>query len=281
MKEKLRHFLLLNLGLFVVALGVVYFKSPNNFAFGGVSGIGIIIAHYAPGLNLGITMFAINMLFELLALLFLGKEFALKTLYSSVALSAFVWVCSAVYPMSAPFTDDTLLELIFAIILPATGSAIVFNLNSSTGGTDILAKIVSKFTSIEIGKALFVSDVLIVVTGALIFGIRTGLYCVLGLILKGSLVDVVIDGLKVRKEITIISDREEEIVAFIMNQLHRGATVHLAYGAYSHKEERVITTVLNRRQAMLLRNYIKTIDAHAFITITNSCEIIGKGFSSL
>ncbi|MFA0816657.1 MAG: YitT family protein [Anaerofustis sp.] len=278
-RTKLKRFLLLNIGLFVVACGVVFFKAPNHFAIGGVSGLSIIAQYYFPNVNLGIFMLAINMMFEVLGWLFLGREFAENTLYSSIALSAYVWCISKVFPMNAPFTQDTMLELAFAIILPAVGSAIVFNLNSSTGGTDVLAKILNKYSGVDIGKSLFLSDVLIVIFAGFIFGIRTGLYCGLGLILKGTLVDVVIDGLKIRKIVTIISEKEEEILKCIMKEINRGATIYPAYGAFSGKEEKVIETVVNRRQAMILSNRVREIDPCAFITIENSSEIIGKGFT--
>lgn len=281
MQKKIRDFLLLNAGLFIVSAGIAFFKSPNNFATGGVSGIGIIASHFFPQINLGVYILIINLIFELLGWIFMGKVFALKTLYSTFAISFYVWLLTTIYPMPAPFTQDTMLELIFAIILPAIGSAIVFNLNSSTGGTDILAKILSKYSSIDIGKSLFLSDVAIVVTAGFVFGIRTGLYCVLGLIMKGTLVDLVIDGLRIRKVVTIISCKHKEILSYIMTTVHRGATVYKAYGAYTNKEEDAITTVLSRRQAVILRNYIRSVDPDAFITITNSSEIIGKGFVSI
>ena len=279
MKKENQRFLLLNFGLILVACGVVFFKAPNHFAIGGVSGLSIIASYYFPKVNLGIFMFVINALFEVLALIFLGRKFAENTLYSSIVLSIFVWVLSALFPMDVPFTQDTMLELAFAIMLPAVGSAIVFNLNSSTGGTDILAKILNRYTCVDIGKSLFLSDVIIVVFAGFIFGIRTGLYCGLGLVLKGTLVDVVIDGLKIRKVVTIISDKEEDILAYIMKHINRGATIYPAYGAFSGKPEKVIMTVVSRRQAMVLSNYIREVDPCAFITIENSSEIIGKGFS--
>ncbi len=281
MQKKIREFLLLNVGLMIVSAGIAYFKSPNNFATGGVSGISIIVLHFMPQVNLGIYIFIINMIFELLALAFLGKAFALKTLYSSFAVSFYVWLLTVIHPMSAPFTQDTMLELIFAIILPAIGSAIVFNLNSSTGGTDILAKILSKYSSINIGISLFLSDLAIVVAAGFVFGIRTGLYCALGLLMKGTLVDLVIDGLRIKKVVTIISCKHKDILQYIMVTIHRGATLYKAWGAYTNNEEDVIMTVLSRRQAVALRNYIRSVDPEAFITITNSSEIIGKGFVSI
>ncbi len=164
---------------------------------------------------------------------------------------------------------------------PAVGSAILFNIGASTGGTDIVAMILSKRMKMEIGKALFLSDFLITLFAGKIFGIRTGLYCILGLILKAFLVDVVIENINVRKSITIISNEPEQIKDFIIHKLKRGATIYSAKGAYSDNDEQIISVITTRKQAVDLRNFIKKVDPKAFISITNSSEIIGKGFRAI
>jgi len=151
-------FLLLNFGLVLLAAGIHFFKSPNNFAMGGTSGISIIAATLLPHMDVGTFMFIINGVLIVLGLVFLGRAVIGATLYSSVALSFYVWVLERAVPMARPFTDDTFLELCYAVILPAAGSAIIFNIGASSGGTDIIAMILSKYTSLEIGKALLVSD---------------------------------------------------------------------------------------------------------------------------
>lgn len=276
-----KDFLLLNLGLFIVALGVHFFKVPNDFAIGGVSGVSIIAATLAPGLNVGHFMLIINVVLIIIGFIFLGKNFAAGTIYSSLALSLFIWVLEAVIPIAKPLTDDKFLELCFAVILPAVGSGIVFNIGASTGGTDIVAMILSKHTDLEIGKALFVSDFVITVIAGSIYGVKTGLYCVLGLLVKAFLLDIVIESINVRKYVTIISKESKAIEEFIMNVLHRGATISKACGAYTGEEKEMIITILGRRQAAMLRDYIRSIDKNAFITIVNSSETIGKGFRTI
>ena len=151
-------FLLLNFGLVLLASGIHFFKSPNTFAMGGTSGISIIAATLLPHMDVGTFMFIINGVLIVLGLVFLGRAVIGATLYSSVALSFYVWVLERAVPMARPFTDDTFLELCYAVILPAAGSATIFNIGASSGGTDIIAMILSKYTSLEIGKALLVSD---------------------------------------------------------------------------------------------------------------------------
>lgn len=166
---------------------------------GGTSGISIIAATLLPHMDVGTFMFIINGVLIVLGLVFLGRAVIGATLYSSVALSFYVWVLERAVPMARPFTDDTFLELCYAVILPAAGSAIIFNIGASSGGTDIIAMILSKYTSLEIGKALLVSDFCIALFAGGLYGVRTGLYCVLGLLAKAFVVDGVIEGINVRK----------------------------------------------------------------------------------
>lgn len=271
----------LNAGLFATAVGVHFFKTPNHFAIGGTTGISIVLASLFPKGNVGGFLFLINTVLVGLGLIFLGPRRMGSTIYSSYALSFFVSLCEAVYPMDAPFTDDALLELCFAVLLPAVGSALVFNLGASTGGTDILAMILSQHTSLEIGRALLVSDIAIVAAGGFCFGIRTFLYCMLGLFARTFMVDGMIESINLRKQVTIVTAKPEEVKRFILEQLGRSATVHNAYGAFTHREVEVLTTVLTRRQTVLLRNFIRKTDPGAFITIVNSSEVIGKGFRSV
>ena len=270
----------MNFGLAVLAAGVHFFKAPNNFAFGGTSGISILISSLTP-FNVGTAMLLINAVLVVIGLVFLGPKRMGVTIYSSMALSVFVDLFERIWPMSAPFTDDKFLELCYAVILPAVGSAIVFNIGASSGGTDIVAMILSDKTSIEIGKALLLSDFLIALAAGGLYGVRTGMYCVLGLLAKAFVVDGVIENINIRKKITIVSQHPDEILAFIINDLKRGATVYTAHGAFSGRDEEVITTVLGRRQAVLLRNHIRRVDPASFITIVNSSETIGKGFRSI
>jgi uncharacterized membrane-anchored protein YitT (DUF2179 family) len=279
--KRFTDFVLLNLGLLFVASGIHFFKVPNSFATGGVSGVAIILDHYIPSLSVGPLMLIINTILLVLGFIMLGKEFIGKTIYSGMALSGMVWLLDALIPLSGPLTADTTLELVYAIMLPAVGSAIVFNLDASTGGTDIIAKVLNKYTSIDIGKALLASDFVITVCAGLTYGIRIGMYSVMGLILKGFLIDMVIEGFNTKKQVVIVSEKPEEIREYIIKNIHRGATIHEARGAYTGEIKHVITSVMGRKQALDLRNFIRKIDRDAFITITNSSEIIGKGFRSI
>lgn len=279
--KRIKEFLLINIGLLLVAAGIHFFKVPNHFATGGVSAIAIIADSFFEGLSVGPLMLIINIVFLLMGLALLGLEFTKKTVYSSLALSGMVWALDLLVPLNSPLTSDALLELFFSIGLPAVGSAIVFNLNGSTGGTDIIAKILNKYTDLDIGKALLGSDFLITVLAGFVFGIQIGMYSVFGLLMKGFLIDTVIEGFNLRKELVIVSDNPEPIKEYIIKNIKRGATIHTATGAFTNEEKHIITSVMGRKQALDLRNFIRTVDKDAFITITSTSEIIGKGFRSI
>ncbi|HBR01033.1 MAG TPA: hypothetical protein DD738_00285 [Ruminiclostridium sp.] len=279
--KQTKELLIINFGLFLTAAGIHFFKIPNHFATGGVSGISILLAPFIENLNVGSLMLLINIVFLLLGFVLLGWDFTKKTIYSSLVLSGMVWVLGTLFPLAGPLTDDTLLELFFSVGLPSIGSALIFNMNASTGGTDIIAKILNKYTNLDIGKALMSSDFIITMLAGVVFGIKAGMYSVLGLVLKGFIVDYVIEGFNIRKLVVIVSDKPDQIQEYIIHNIKRGATIHTAYGAYSNDEKLVITSVMNRKQALDLRNFIRKIDEKAFITITNTSETIGKGFRTI
>ncbi|MFV0517738.1 MAG: YitT family protein [Aminipila sp.] len=277
LKRELKDYTIITIGLFLVAAGVYFFKMPNNFSTGGVSGISILLAHIIP-ISKATLMAGINMLLLGIGFIFLGTSFGMRTLYGSIVFSFFVKMFDIVIPLNGPMTSQPLLELVFAVILPAIGSALLFNYSASSGGTDIIAMILKKYTSLDIGKALFCTDAMIAITSGLMFGVETGLFSVLGLLSKAVVVDNVMESINISKCFTIITDKPNEINDFIHNKIGRGVTKHECVGTYDNKEKSVLTSVVDRPQAKLLRDFIKKTDAHAFVIITNSSNIIGKGF---
>ncbi len=278
---RIQFFLTLNLGLFLTAIGIEVFKAPNHFALGGTSGLSIILSTLFPKYPVSAFMWLVNLALVLLGLAFLDRQTMGWTVFSSFALSFYVSILERLIPLSAPLTNDTLLELIFAVGLPAVGSAIVFNIGASTGGTDILAMILKKYSSLQIGKALLLVDAAIVATAAALYGPRTGLYCILGLISKSFVVDSFIENVNTQKVCTVICSRPNDVVGFLVSELHRTATVREERGAFTGRPETVLVTVLSRREATRLRIYLRETDPHAFMTMVNSSEIVGRGFRGM
>ena len=270
-------YFILTIATLIQVAGIYVFKFPNNYSFGGVTGMSIVLANGLP-LTPGTITFVINMVLLILGFLFLGKSFGIKTVYVSVLMSVALWAAEIIFPMKAPLTTQPVLELIYAIVLPAFGSAILFNVGASSGGTDIIAMILKKYTHLNIASALFCVDLFIVIASCFVFDAQTGLFSMCGLLAKSLVVDNVIESINLCKYFTIVCDNPQPICDFIMKDLNRSATIYHAEGAYQHNQKTVILTVLKRRQAVELRNFIKRNQPTAFIAITNSSEIIGKGF---
>ncbi len=277
LQETLFEYFLITIATVILCIGVYVFKFPNNFSFGGVTGIAVVLSALVPNTPGFITM-VINVILLILGFLILGKETGLKTAYVSILTSVLLWGAEYIFPMDKPITNQPVLEMIFAIALPSFASAIFFNLEASGGGTDILAMILKKHTSMNIGSALFVVDLLIVIASCFVFDATTGLISLCGLLAKSLVVDSVIENLNLCKYFTIICDKPEPICDFITNELNRSATLYKAEGAFQHNEKTVIITIMKRSQAIQLRNFIRRTEPTAFIAITNSSEIIGKGF---
>lgn len=273
-------YVLMTAASLILIVGVYFFKFPNNFSFGGVTGLAVVLSAVTP-LSAGTLNFVINMLLLVVGFVFLGKSFGIKTVYVSILTSVGLSVLEKIYPMSKPFTNEPVLELIFAIVLPALSSAILFNIGASGGGTDIVAMVLKKHTPINIGTSLFLVDVLITVAACFIFDAQTGLCSLCGLLAKSLVIDSAIENINLCKYFTIICDEPEPICEFIHKELMRSATIFKAEGTYAHQQKYVILTVMKRSQAVQLRNFIKMNQPMAFMMITNSSEIIGKGFRGL
>ena len=280
LRTLLRDYGILTLAVLFLDVGVYFFKFPNNFSFGGVTGISIVLNRLIPW-SASSYNFAINMLLLIVGFVFVGREFGVKTVFVSILSSSVLSLLEKYYPMSAPLTGEPVLELIFAIVLPAVSAAILFNVGASGGGTDIIAMVLKKHTSLDIGKALFCVDLLITIGACFVFDIQTGLFSFTGLMAKTLVIDGVIENINLCKYFTIVCEDPEPIVDFIHKKLNRSATLFTAEGTYSHTPRKVILTVMKRSQAVQLRNFIRKTDPHAFMMITNSSEIIGKGFRGL
>ena len=280
-KNALREWLFITAGILIMTAGIYFFKFPNHFSTGGVTGIAIVLGHYIPDVTPGTMVTIINIALLILGFAVLGKSFGIRTVYASLLMSGTLQLLEILYPMNAPMTSQPLVELLFAVGLPAVGSAILFNLDASSGGTDILAMILRKYTALNIGIALLCSDIIITVSACFAFGMETGLFSILGLIIKSLFMDTVMDNLKTKKCFQIITSDPDPIEQFITETIHRGATRLQGEGVYTHEGKTVLLTVVSRHEAVLLRNFIRRQDPSAFMIITSSTEIIGKGFRGI
>ena len=278
--KKFKSFILMSLGCVLLSVGVYFFKIPNGFATGGVTGIGTILASLT-SISAGAWIWILNALLLLLGFIFLGKENGIKTVFCSMFYSLLTYILEIICPIAAPLTDQPLMELVYAMLLTSLGSAMIFNCDASSGGTDIAALILKKYTRIDVGKALLAVDFVVAASAFLVFDVRTGLFSVLGLFSKAFIVDSIIESMNTCKYFIVITDKRDEISEYIIKTLHHGVTASAVVGEYTGDEKTMIHTVCKRIEAIKLRNTIKTIDPHAFTIITTSSEIIGRGFRSV
>ncbi|GLC82851.1 YitT family protein [Lacrimispora brassicae] len=268
---------LITFSIWIMVIGIYFFKFPNNFAFGGVTGFATVISaltHWSASEFTNI----VNTALLVTGFLFLGRSFGIKTVYASILMSISLYILERLYPMTRPLTGEPLLELIFAILLPSVSSAILFSAGASSGGTDIIAMILKRYTCLNIGTVLLLVDVTGVIMAYFVFGPETGLFSSLGLMAKSLIIGDVIENINLCKCFSIICDDPAPICDYIIHGLNRSATVYEAQGAFSHHKKTVILTTMKRSQALKLKNYIRTVEPTAFILISNSSEIIGKGF---
>ena len=278
-KENIKEFALITVGILLVAISVVYFFEPNNIAAGGITGLAIVINHYIPSISIGPLVLMMDSILFIIALIILGARFGIKTIYSSLLLSTSMWIMQNF--ISINITNDLMLATIFGTLISAGGMAIVFNANASTGGTDIIAKILNKFLNVEIGKSLLLVDFLITLLGAITFGINIGLYGLLAVIINGIVIDNIIAGFKTKNKIVIISEKNKEISKFILNDLERGCTFIKGIGGFTEKDTLLLYTVLDRNEFIKLKNKIREIDKSAFITVGEVHEVMGEGFMGI
>ncbi|MDF2616219.1 MAG: YitT family protein [Sedimentibacter sp.] len=277
-KEIVKEYFLIALGTLIVAFGVYYFMVPENLATGGVSGLSIVLSNYI-SFPISLINFILNIILLIVGFIFLGKEFGGKTIFSVFFLSFFMYIMEIVYPATKPVTDEILLNLLCGIVIAAMGLSIVFNQNASTGGTDIIAKIFSKYFNMNMGTGLMAADIVVVISAFFTYGIKTGTVGAFGWFINGLVVNYFIDGFSIKNEVVIISEKHAEIKQYIFDKLDRGVTVYKAEGGYTSDEKEIIVTILDRKEYFVLKNQLKHIDPGVFVIVRTVQEVYGFGFS--
>ena len=274
-----KQYALITLSISIMSVGVYFFKFPNNFVFGGVTGTAALVAKLTP-MSASAFSSAANLVLLVVGLIFLGKEFAMTTGYATFVMSVELMVFEKVCPLSGPLSDQPMLDLLFALALPAIASALLFNVGASSGGTDIIALIVEKYTHIHsIAVALFVPDLFMVIAACFVFDLSTALYSFVGLTVKSLVIDAVLEKIKMCKAILIVCDEKKPICDFVMRKLMRGATYTPCFGAYTDKPHYIIYTTLTRHEADQLQEFIHKEHLNAFMSMLSTTEVFGKGFN--
>jgi len=281
MKKALASYLVVTGGVIILALSLHLFIIPNEIAAGGVTGLAMVVNYYVPYIPVGALMTVMNALLLIIAFLTLGKGFGVKTIYASLGLSGIIWALERLLPMQAPLTEDLLLAGAIGSMMSGLGMGIIFNQGASTGGTDIIAKILNKYFYLDIGKALLIIDFIVIFAASITFGTEKGLYAILAVIANGFIIDYSIAGFNIVMQAFIMTSKVEAVADYILHELGRGVTYFTAQGGYTNSDLKVIYTVLSRKEFIRLRAFIKEVDPRAFITISDAHEVLGEGFKRI
>lgn len=281
-KQVVSDYLMMTLAIALTAVGVYFFKFPNHFSTGGVTGIAIVLARLIPGISVTLLSNIMNLALLVIGLLLVGRAFGLRSTYCTLLLTVMLAALERWVPMEAPFTDQPFLELMFAMLLPAVGAAMLFHVGASSGGTDIVAMLLKKYARVyNIGTALFMADALAALSAFWVFDMKIGLYSVFGLLIRGIILDGALKALNERKYFHIITSTPEPIREFITVKLNRSATLFEGAGAYTGEPRTLLIAVVSPRQAGELRSFVREHCPGAFLLVTDTSDIIGNGFRSM
>jgi len=280
-KRGLKNYSLIAIGAFILAAGFVLFITPYKIVPGGVYGISIVL-HYLLGTPVGLVALAFDIPLTIIGIKVLGPRFGAKTVVGFVLTAVFVDGLTYLYGTEPLVKDDALLSSIFGGLFLGIGLGLIFKSRATSGGTDIVAMMISKYTRYPVGQLMIMVDSVIVLLGLLVFqDWKIPLYSLIVIFITGKVVDTILEGMNYDKVLFIISDKSEEIRQKIIVDLNRGGTLIKGEGLYSQTDRQVIFTVVNRRETVMLQDYINEIDPLAFVTVLNSNEILGNGFRSL
>ena len=256
----------------IIAAAVYFFLVPSHASVSSISGLGIVLSNFIPLPLSAITMI-LNVVLLIIGFFTCGKEFGVKTVYTSVVLPVFLGIFEKIFPDFTSLTGSQELDVICYVLVASVGLAMLFNMNASSGGLDIVAKIMNKYLHMDLGKAMSLSGMCVALSSALVYDKKTVVLSVLGTYVNGIVLDYFIFDQNVKRRVCIITKKEEELRKFIIDNLHSGATIYEATGAYNFEKHNEIITIVDKREYQALMNYISSSDPEAFITIYKVSDI--------
>ena len=281
-KKWFRDYSLISIGSFAVALGYVFFITPYKIVPGGIYGFSIVL-HYVFGLPVGLLALCFNIPLTIIGVKILGPRFGFKTGVTFILTAVFVDTLTYFFgndPLQ--LSHDILLSCVFGGLVIGVGVGFILKAKATSGGSDVISMILSKYTKLPLGQSIMIVDSTIVLSSLIAFGDwRLPLYSWITIFVISKVVDIVLQGINYDKTLFIISDKYEEIREKILNDIHRGGTMIKGNGMYNGAEKQIIFTVVNRRELAMIEAYINQIDPDAFLTVINANEILGQGFKSL
>ena len=273
--KKIKEYAIITLGTLIVSTAVYFFLLPSNVVVGSLSGLVMVLSTFIP-LKISVMTFILNAVLLVIGFLFIGKEFGAKTVYTSLLMPVFLYVFELIFPNNKSLTDDVVLDTICYLLVVSVGLALLFNANASSGGLDIVAKLLNKYMHIEIGKAMTLAGMCTAISSIFVYDTKTLVLSILGTYANGIVLDHFIDGFNRRKRICILTEEYKELQNFIVHELHRGVTLYPAIGGYNNEEKIELVTILTRNEYAEVLQYLHSIDEKAFVTVSTVNEVIGQ-----
>ena len=279
MKSKLRCYVqdmaVITFATFIVAVAVFFFMMPNNLAIASIAGLAVVLQNFIP-LSVATISLIFNVGLLIIGFIFVGREFGGKTVYTSVILPIFVGIFEKLFPKYNGLTGDPFLDMICYIFIVSIGLSLLFNHNASSGGLDIIVKILNKYLHIDKGKAMSIAGMLVSLSAIFAYDKKTVVLSVLGTYLNGIILDYFLFGTNIKKKVCILSRKNEEIKKYILKNMHSGATLYKVIGAYNNEEHEEVVAIVNKREYGVLMQYIRRTDPDAFVTVSTINEVMYK-----
>lgn len=275
LKCTFKEFAILAIGMLFVAVSVYYIMMPSGFVVGTISGLVLVVSHFIP-LSISTLTLIMNVFLLILGFIFIGKDFGGKTVITSLLMPFYLRIFEIITPSVPELTDDPLVNVICFVLVLSIGQAMLFNINASSGGLDIVAKLLNKYLHTDLGESLSISGFVVAATSILVYDKKTLVLSLLGTYLGGIVLDHFIDGTHIRKKISIISPCYPEIQEYIVKKLNRGATLYQARGGWDNSERVTLVTILQKNEYAQLLAYVNQLDPHAFVTVATVGEVIGQ-----
>lgn len=271
--SRIKEFLLITFATLIVAAAVFFFLIPSHVSVGSVSGLAMVLANVIP-LNISVITFFLNALLLVIGFLLIGSEFGIKTVYTSLLLPLFLGIFEVLFPDFTSINGDPMLDTVCYIFVVSIGLAMLFKQNASSGGLDIVAKLLNKYFHMDLGKAMALPGMCVALSSALFYDKKIVVLSILGTYLNGIVLDHFIFGMNLKKRVCIVSEKEEKIREFIIHTLRSGATIYDCVGAYDNQPRREIITIVNKSEYSQLMSFILKTDPKAFVTVYTVNEII-------
>ena len=271
-KQAVKDFITITVGTLIVAVAVYFFMYPSHVTVGSVAGLAQVLSNFLP-MSPSVITLIINIILFIIGFLLVGPEFGIKTVYCGILLPVLIGVFEILFPNFQSITQDPILDVLCYILIVSVGLAILFTANASSGGLDIVAKLMNKFFRMDLGKAMAVSGMLVAASSLLCYDMKTVVLSLLGTYFGGMITDHFLFGMNIKRRVCIISPKFEEILAFILHDLHSGATIYEGIGAYDRTVKKEIITIVDHQEYRKLMDYMRKTDPHAFMTVYSVNEI--------